>query len=534
MWSNNEIEGIKRENHFDRDVKVFRDRPNHLNDMFSKTVEVFPDHEAIVMNDTRLSYKQMWEITENIAGNLYHNFNVRKGDRVALLLGNCLEFSLLFFACAKLGAILVPLNTRLAKKEISFMIQQSAAAMIFVDDEFISNVDEEDSASLKDQFIVGGEKNGFLPYELLEKESKPFPNTEISEDDPLYIMYTSGTTGMPKGAIGTHIGVLHSIISYERIFNTSDKDRSLNTVPLFHVTGLIGQLLHMVYVGGTNVLMRRYKAEAFNKILSEEKITFTFNVPTIYVMMMAHPSFKKYDYEALRIIAYGGAPMSPQTIYQLKKEFPKAELHNAYGATETSSPATVMPKGYQEKKLSSVGLPIPVVEVKILDPDQKRCKPNEVGELWIKGPNIVPYYWNNENANQKSFIGGFWSSGDMAMMDEDGFIYIMDRIKDMINRGGEKIFSVEVENILYSHPNILEAAVVGVPDEIYGERVKAVIVPKENTKLSESDVKKFVRDQLADYKTPEIIEFCDQLPRNPGGKILKSKLKKPLEEGQKG
>lgn len=239
---------------------------------------------------------------------------------------------------------------------------------------------------------------------------------------------------------------------------------------------------------------------------------------------MSHPSFTKYEYKSLRTIAYGGAPMSPQTIYQLKKEFPQVELHNAYGATETSSPTTVMPSGYQEKKPSSVGMPIPVIEVKIIGADGP-CKTKEVGQLWIKGPNVVPCYWNNSEANATSFVDGYWCSGDVAMIDEDGFIYIMDRMKDMINRGGEKIFSIEVENMLYNHPGILEVAVVGVPDPIFGERVKAVIVQKVQGKLTETDIKEFIRNRLADYKNPEIIEFCDQLPRNPGGKIQKTLLK---------
>jgi long-chain acyl-CoA synthetase len=531
MWSSEELRDIEREVHFDRDVKVYKRRPENLNKLFQATVTKYPKNEALVMGASRLSYQQMWDITEQIAGNLYTNYNVRKGDRVALLLGNCIEFSLLFFACSKLGAILVPLNTRLAEKEIIFMLHQSGAAVAFTDEEFKSNI--AGNKEIKYKFLIGKEEEGFLAYDELLKQGQSFQQPEVNEDDPLYIMYTSGTTGLPKGAVGTHLGVIHSIESYRRIFKTSSNDRSLDTVPLFHVTGLIGQLLHMVYVGGTNVLMRRYKAAEFNEILFKEKITFTFNVPTIYVMMMAHGSFKDYSYDHLRIIAYGGAPMSPQTIYQLKKEFPKAELHNAYGATETSSPATVMPKGYQELKLSSVGRPIPVIDVKIIGPDHKLCPPNEVGELWIKGPNVVPAYWDNEEANERSFVDGYWCSGDMAKMDEDGFIYIMDRIKDMINRGGEKIFSVEVENTLYSHPDILEAAVVGVPDEVFGERVKAVIVPKKNKNLSETDIKNFVREHLADYKTPEIIEFINELPRNPGGKILKTHLKTSTERMEK-
>ncbi|NEU30928.1 acyl--CoA ligase [bacterium LRH843] len=521
MWKKEEISGIVREIHFNRDVKVYKERPKTIPDMFLQTVKRYPKREALVKGDIRLSYEEIWSRSETIAANLYQRFHIKKGTRVALLMGNSIEFSLLFLACAKLGAIVVPLNTRLAKKEITYMMEQSGSALMFLEEEFRTKAEGISVPKL----LIDISDPKFLSFDQLMINGASYPKPVINEDDPLYVMYTSGTTGVPKGAIGTHIGVIHSVISYQRIFKTNDHDRSLNAVPLFHVTGLVGQLLHMVYVGGTNILMHRYKAELFNKLLAEENITFTFNVPTIYVMMMAHASFKKYNYDHVRILAYGGAPMSTQTIYQLKKEFPNAELHNAYGATETSSPTTVMPKGYQEKKLTSIGMPIPVIEVKIMGEDGP-CNVKEVGELYIKGPNIVPSYWKNDQATKNSFVDGYWCSGDLAMMDEDGFIYIMDRMKEMINRGGEKIFSIEVENILYNHPGILEAAVVGVPDEVFGERIKAVIVPKENISLTEEEVKMFVRNHLADYKTPEIIEFTEQLPRNPGGKIVKSLLSK--------
>ena len=529
MWTEKEKSGIIRESHFGREVLVFSERPANVMEMLESSAVRFPDREALVMGERRLTYRQMRELVENIAGHLYHRYQVRKGERVALLLGNGVEFALLFFACARIGAIAVPLNTRLNSKEITFMLNQSGSSILFTDDEFAYLVQNAHTSvpSLRARFILGGEREGFLPYEPLESPAVSPPETMVREEDPLYIMYTSGTTGLPKGAVGSHLGAIHSVMCYHRIFRTTEADRSLNAVPLFHVTGLIGQLLHMVYVGGTNVLMRRFKAERFIRLLSEEKITFTFNVPTIYVMMMSHPSFREYSYSSLRILAYGGAPMSTHTIEQLQREFPGVQLHNAYGATETTSPTTVMPVGYQEQKPASVGLPIPVVEVKIVDEKGEACKPREVGELWIKGPNVVSGYWDNDEANRKSFVGEYWRSGDLAMMDEEGFVYIMDRLKDMINRGGEKVFSVEVENVLYQHPKVLEAAVVSSPDPIFGEQVKAVIVPKEGTAVTAEEIKQFVREHLADYKVPAVVEFCSELPRNPGGKVLKNLLREP-------
>lgn len=535
MWNEQEKAGITRKQSFGRNLLVFSNRPSNLTEVLKWTAFRYPDREALVMGHERIHYRRLWELTENAAAHFYHQYQVRKGERVALLLGNCIEFVIAFFACSRLGAIAVPLNTRLGQKEISFMLKQSGSSILITDTEFAFNVEnvEEISPSIRHKFIVGGEMAGYAAFDELTSQIEPAPSIPIHEEDPIYIMYTSGTTGIPKGAVGSHLGIIHSVMCYVRILKTSEQDRSLDAVPLFHVTGLVGQLVHMVYVGGTNVLMKRFKAEEFIRILSEEKITFTFNVPTIYVIIMSHPLFNAYKYETVRVLVYGGAPMSPQTIHQLKEEFPGVHLHNAYGATETTSPATVMPLYYQEKKLSSVGYPIPVVEIKIINELEQECEPSEVGELWIKGPNVAASYWDNDEANEKSFAGDYWRSGDVAMRDEEGFIYIMDRSKDMINRGGEKIFSIEVENLLYSHSKVFEAAVVGVPDPVFGEKVKAVIVPKPGTTVAAEEFKQFVRKHLADYKVPEIVEFCTELPRNPGGKILKSLLRETLHKDEK-
>jgi len=309
------------------------------------------------------------------------------------------------------------------------------------------------------------------------------------------------------------------------VMETNHHAKTLIAVPLFHVTGLIGQLMHMVLIGGTNVLMSRYQTEPFIRTIVKEKITSLFNVPTIYVMMMSHPLFHQYEYPYVKTIAYGGAPMPNETIRQLRKYFPNAVLHNAYGATETSSPTTIMPRKYPDSKIDSVGLPVPVADVKVVNEQMEECPVNEAGELLIKGPMVVEGYWNNPEANRSSFVDGYWKSGDMARIDEDGYVYIMDRKKDMINRGGEKIFSVEVENALYNHPAVLEAAVVGIPDPIFGEQVKAFVVMKEDMNVSEEEIKTFLAERLADYKVPKEVEFIRELPRNPGGKVMKGQLK---------
>jgi acyl-CoA synthetase (AMP-forming)/AMP-acid ligase II len=523
MWTEVETAGVVRESVFHRDVLVYAERPRNVNELLQHTVTRFPEREALVMHNESLTYKEMHRMVEHIASRLQGDYGVRKGERVAILLGNCMEYALLFFACSRIGAITVPLNTRLAPKEIQFMLEQSGSMALITDMEFAEKVEGTDSVAVK--IIVGGNQDGFVSFERLIAPAEPAPYMDIDEQEPLYIMYTSGTTGTPKGAVGSHAGVIHAVMSYSRIMGTTEQDRSLDAVPFFHVTGLVGQLIHMVYTGGANVIVRRFRSAEFIQVLSEARITFTFNVPTVYVMMLLDPSFHCYRYDTVKILAYGGASMSPHTIEQLEREFPGVQLYNAYGATETTSPATVMPRGYYKRMMLSVGLPIPVIEVKIVDSSGDTCAPLQTGELLIKGPNVVQGYWDNQEADERSFDGDYWRSGDIAMMDEHGFIYIMDRAKDMINRGGEKIFSVEVENILLGHPSVLEAAVVGIPDQVLGESVKAVIVPKPGTAVNEAEIQEYVKLHLADFKIPRKVEIRSELPRNPGGKVMKYLLR---------
>ncbi|OLO42913.1 AMP-dependent synthetase [Alkalihalophilus pseudofirmus] len=521
---------------FNRDVKVYSDRPKTISDMFESTVREYPQKEALVMGEVRQTYKQVNDIAITVAKNLFYNYEIKKGDRIAVLAENCLEFVHVVLACAKLGAVIVPLNSRLSEKEITFMLNHSGSKILITENDYYQKLksvhESKQLKSTKVFFILddfeADSSSTAKSYACLNANmgEKSFPKVEIEETDPLFIMYTSGTTGTPKGAIGSHVGIIHSALNYKYVMNTNDSIRTMIAIPLFHVTGLIGQLIHMFLVGGTSVILKRYRTEDYLKTMETEKISFLFNVPTIYVMLLSSPHFKKDAYNDVSIIAYGGAPMSYETIHQLRKEFPNSRLHNAYGATETSSPTTIMPIYYPDAKANSVGLPVPVAEVKIVNEQGDQLQTNEVGELLIKGPMVIEGYWDNLEANKNSFENGYWKSGDLAMIDDDGYVYIMDRKKDMINRGGEKIYSAEVENVLYGHPGVLEAAVVGIPDKLFGEQVKAYIVKKSGFSVTPEDIQTYLSDKLADYKIPKEVEFLNELPRNPGGKVLKTLLSK--------
>ncbi|WP_209123452.1 class I adenylate-forming enzyme family protein [Alkalihalobacillus sp. BA299] len=508
-------------------IKVFNDRPSNLAEVLSTSLEAYKDKEAVVTEESSLTYEQLDAYSTVIAANLQKEYGVQKGDRIATLIGNRLSFPLMVFACVKLGAIMVPVNVKLSVDEIAYILGHSEVKVIVSEDKFISKIEkikEVDITTIpKDEniFVVDGE-NTFK--QLLEDKNELLP-IETDELDPIFILYTSGTTGRPKGAVLTHINVIHSLINFKSIFETDHTMKTLIAVPMFHVTGLVGQLLHMVYIGGTAYSMESYKNKLYIEYILKYRINFLFNVPTIFVMMSTDEQFKQNSFDFVTKVAFGGSPIYQQTYSMLQEAFPNANLHNAYGATETTSPATLMPVSYSKSKVTSVGRAVPVADIKIVSSTGDEVAAGEVGELFIKGPMVIKEYWRNEEANQHNFSDGYWHSGDLGSVDEDGYFYISDRKKDMINRGGEKIFSIEVEDILKKHNLIKEAAVVGDPDPVFGERVKAFIVSEQLTIEDIPLIKQHCLQYLAKFKVPEIYEFLDELPRNASGKILKQTLK---------
>jgi long-chain acyl-CoA synthetase len=296
-------------------------------------------------------------------------------------------------------------------------------------------------------------------------------------------------------------------------------------VPLFHVTGLIGQLLSMAFVGGTTVIMRTFDAGEAVRLLDAERITYMIAAPTVFTMMRQQPGHRAAG-RTLRAVGYGGAPTPPDGIAALREWLPQATLQNAYGMTETCSPTTLMPPGDELRKVSSVGWPVPIADLRTVQVATGReCEAGEVGELWVHGPMVVPGYWANPDATAATMGDGWMRTGDLARIDADGYVTIMDRIKDMINRGGEKIYCVEVEDVLCAHPAILEAAVVGVPDPTYGEAVKACVVARAGARVDPEDVRRWVGARLAKFKVPREVVVTDALPRNPNGKVIKGELR---------
>jgi long-chain acyl-CoA synthetase len=309
-----------------------------------------------------------------------------------------------------------------------------------------------------------------------------------------------------------------------------EKDVTLIVVPLFHVTGLNTQLVAFVYTGGTTVIMPSYNTAEMIELLARHRVTIMITVPTVYNLMLINPFLKKADLSALRALSYGGAPMSPETINGLMEQLGVA-LFNAYGLTETSSLTTCMPACDTVRKGASVGLPVSEVMLRVVDSSENDLPRGSVGELWVKGPNVVGRYWNKPEATAANLGDGWLRTGDFARIDDEGFVYIVDRMKDMINRGGENIYSIEVESAVLSHPAVLEAAVVPRVHSIFGEVVHAFVVLIPGEKATEDEIIDHCAEQIADYKVPASISFLSELPRNPGGKVLKKHLRDLVPSG---
>jgi long-chain acyl-CoA synthetase len=532
-WNEAQLAGIRVEERPNgRRLRCFAERPTGgLWSMLEDSARERPEAEALVIGDERISYADFASTAERVAGNLRAQCGVEPGTRVGLLLGNCAEYAYAFFACQRLGAIAVPLNTRLQGPELETLLRHAGAAVLIGDSRYLDRLDAAHLPGLGHRFATGAAKQGCGAWvELARGGGPPPPTVTVDEDDPACILYTSGTTGMPKGAMLTHFNVAHSLIHYERAMGLArtPAERSLLAVPMSHVTGLVAQLLLMVYLGGCIVVLPEFKAGRFLEALRRERCTHTLVVPSIYALCLMEPSIDRLELPDWRVAGYGGAPMAQSTVAALAERFPGLRLHNVYGATETCSPTTINPAERALSHSASVGPALMCAELRVVDERGRDVPTGQPGELWIKGPMVVPGYWDDPEATRRSFVdGGYWRSGDVARVDEDGQVYILDRLKEMINRAGYKVYCAEVENVLYQHPDVLEAAVVGVSDPVLGERVKAALVPRAGHTLDPSAVRAFCAERLADYKVPELVEVRDALPRNAAGKAIKSLLREP-------
>jgi acyl-CoA synthetase (AMP-forming)/AMP-acid ligase II len=495
--------GVERDDH---GIARYRDRPASLLHMLRASVERDPGAVALVeMGGASVSYRELWERAASVAGGL-RDLGVERADRVAIRLPNGIDWVLAFFGVQMLGAVAVPVNTRLAEDEVAYVVSDSAA------------------------------KCTLLPGSPLPDGAMTVVD-DLAPDDLAAIFYTSGTTGFPKGAMTSHANFLtNSENTFRCLFTDRDDGPGMSTlvsVPLFHVTGCNSQLIPTLELGGrVEILAGALDFAGFFQSIGAHGVNQLVSVPAIYHALIGHPQFSELDVSGVRWVSYGGAPIAETLVHRIKEAFPNARVGNGFGLTETSSLTSFLPHEEAAAHADSVGFALPVVDL-ALEHEGGGDVDEGVGELLVRGPNVVQGYWNSQQATAETFVDGWLHTGDVARLDGDGLLYIVDRKKDMINRGGENVYSIEVENVLTGAPGVGEAAVVAVADEMMGEKVGAVIVAASGRPLDVDAVLAHCRAYLADFKVPQYIaQREDPLPRNPGGKLLKGQLREETDWGK--
>ncbi|HRO58450.1 MAG TPA: class I adenylate-forming enzyme family protein [Burkholderiaceae bacterium] len=539
-WAGTQRPAVRMEAHYDdRVVRCFVDRPRSFHSLFADTVAAHGEREALVCGGERMSWRGLDDRVAQVAGALAAR-GVGKGDRVALFLSNRPAFVIALFAAQRLGAIAVPIGTREQRAGLAWILGHCAARVLFHDAELIDRVPDPGELPNLELKIACAAPSGTgaepaqaatasESFDAFEQSGERLRTvTQVAEEDTAVILYTSGTTGRPKGAMLTHLGIVHSSLHFVHCMGLTHEDRSLLAVPASHVTGLIANVSSLVACGGALIMMPSFKAAEFIALMAGERITHTLIVPAMYSLALLQPAFADADLSAWRLGGFGGAPMPVTTIDALAERLPGLTLVNAYGATETTSPTTMMPPGLTRDHADSVGVPMPCVDVIVVDDVGCELPRGETGELWISGPMVVRGYWEDEAATAREFTAGWWHSGDLGSIDADGFVRIFDRKKDMLNRGGYKIFSVEVENLIVAMPGVVEAAVIGRPCPVLGERVHA-FVHADDPSVTVESIRNWCSERLADYKVPETVTLsAEPLPRNANGKLLKRVLRETL------
>ena len=485
-----------------------------------------PAQEAIYepANGRRFSYTEL-NARSNQVANALTGLGVGHGDRVGLLLMNGTEFVEAFFGAGKIGAVNVPLNWRLVADELEFILSDSGCSVLLLSGEFAELAAElrsRGTTPVEHWIMVGEGGDGVLGYdEWLSSASADEPAATASGDDMLFIMYTSGTTGLPKGVIHTHDTVMWAIMTIAATSDFRKRDRFLNSLPLFHV-GALGPVIACIFAGVSLTIMKAFDPTASWELIRDEKITTTLMVPAMLQFMLLTHNAEEHDVSTLRWIMSGAAPV-PVSLIEAYQAL-GVNIEQVYGLTETCGPACLITAEDAVERAGSTGKAFYFTQVKVVDEDGNACAPGEAGEVLVAGPHIMKGYWNRPDATAETIVDGWLHTGDVATMDADGFVTIVDRVKDMLISGGENVYPAEIENVLLQHDKINDAGVIGIPSSKWGESPLAIVVRADDS-VDEKDVMTWTHGKLAPFKTVKAVEFVDEIPRNPSGKILKRELR---------
>jgi len=503
---------------------------NNIGAFLAKRAHLSPGTDAYVdgNSDVRLTFKAL-NARSNQLANAFVAAGVAKSERVGLLLMNSAEFMEAYFALAKVGAVIVPLNWRLVPDELEFILKDSGTSRLIYGEEFLDTVEELHARGAKtdvvqwlqveDRESVAGFAQSYQRFRDAAADTEPV--MAARDDDMLYIMYTSGTTGLPKGVVHTHSTAMWGVLTIAATTYYRENERYLACLPMFHV-GALTPLTVNVYRGATSVVMRSFDPVRAWQLIESERITCGLAVPAMLNFMLQVGDIARFDHSSLRWCMCGAAPVPEPLIEAYAQR--GIEIHQIYGLTETCGPACLIDAEHALKKIGSTGKAFFHTDIRLTNEAGNDCKVGESGEVLVRGPHVMLGYWNRPDATAETIVDGWLHTGDVAVVDADGYIFIQDRIKDMIISGGENVYPAEVENVLMAHVGIAEAAVIGQPSDKWGESPFAIVVRKDEF-LREQDVIDFCRGRLAGYKQPRGVAFVAEIPRNPSGKILKRVLR---------
>ncbi|MAI89483.1 class I adenylate-forming enzyme family protein [Ponticaulis sp.] len=537
------------------EMEVYKNAYPTLRALLEHGSATWAPRDMVVFEDERVTFAAHFKAVAHLANAFVTTYGLKKGDRVAICMRNYPQWPVAFWACMVAGLIATPLNSWWKGEELEYGLANSGCRLAVLDPQIFERVQEHWAklpdlehviiARCEDEYgdpnitgleeLIGGAKSwANLP-------EKALPELDIQPDDDATIMYSSGTTGKPKGVLATHRAIISNIFNSmgnqaRALLRRGDpipvngpdepQKATLLSVPFFHATGAFAVLVPTLHSGQKIVTMYKWDAGEALPIIEKERITVFGGVPAIAWQVLEHPDRDKYDLSSVEGVSYGGAPSAPELVATIKRTFKDAHAANGWGMTETCATATVNLAEDYIARPQSAGLPGMAMKLKVVGSDGKEVAPGEIGELWCFGPSNARLYWNRPEATAETFIDGWVVTGDLAKLDEEGYVYLVDRAKDMLIRGGENIYCIEVENVLYEHPAIMDAAVVGIPDKVLGEEVGAVVQLKPGKTASEQELRHFVASKLAAFKVPKKIEFqTEPLPRNANGKILKGELR---------
>ena len=501
--------------------------------ILDRTANNFPDRDCLRYQGKGFTYQCVKEAAEKAAG-LFRSWGLKKGDKIAIMGLNTPSCVIGLWGTFKAGCVLVPVNYKLMPPDVDYILENSDAK-VFIFDGSLANIARKLAAKNVRMISMDTPAEEFDLFETLLADAPTFCEVHIETEDVAEILYTWGTTGKPKGCMHTQRGIIMAAITNALQMQFAEDDRILMAMSIGRPSPLNNYFMGIQYVGGTTVLLREYNPLAFLQTLQKEKCTFYFGTPMSYILpMLTIPEFEQYDLSSVRAFAVGGGPISADSLLKIMNRYRTNSFYHVYSMTETGPKGMTLPPLDQVRKAGSIGrIGSYGAHAKLMKSDREEARPGEVGEIWLKTDSMMLGYYKNPEETAAAFRDGWYQSGDLARMDDDGYLFIVERMKNAISTGGESVYPQEVEDVIYTHPDVLECAVIGVPHPEWGETVTAIIVPAIKETLSAGNISSYLSDKLARYKIPRQYYFVYELPHSPSGKVMKSVLREALQRTEK-